>query len=47
MWKEGMGEMREGTVSRRGWVRRGREVGRRRVRGGEKGERKIMEFLRD
>ena len=36
----GMGELREGTVSGRGWVRRRREVGRRRVRGKEKGERK-------
>ena len=40
MWKGGMGELREGTVSGRGWVRRRREVGRRRVRGKEKGERK-------
>ena len=40
MWKEGTGELREETVSGRGWVRRGREVGRRRVRGGDKGERK-------
>ena len=23
MWKGGMGELREGTVSGRGWVRRG------------------------
>ena len=40
MWKGGMEELREGTVSGRVSVRRGREVGRRRVRGGEKGERK-------
>ena len=38
--ERGDGELREGTVSGRGWVRRGREVGKRRVRGVEKGERK-------
>ena len=43
MWKGGMGELREGTASGRGWVRRGREVGRRRVRGEEKGERRGRE----
>ena len=36
-----MGEWGEGTVSGRGKVRRGREVGRGRWRGGE---RKIMDF---
>ena len=46
MWKGGMGELREGTVSGRGSVRRG-EVGREKLRGGEKRERKIMEFLGD
>ena len=43
MWKGGMGELREGTVIGRGEVRR--EVGLGRLRGGEKGESKMMEFL--
>ena len=38
-----MGELRKGTVKGRGLVRR--EVGRGRLRGGEKGKRKIMDFL--
>ena len=38
-----MGELRKGTVKGRGSVRR--EVGRGRLRGGEKVEREIVEFL--
>ena len=45
MWKGGMVELCEGTVSGRGLMRWGSEVGRGRLRGGKKGERKIMEFL--
>ena len=46
MWKGGMGEWLEGTVSGSGRVKGGREVERGRFRGGEWGERK-MEFLGD
>ena len=46
MWKGGMGELRRGTVSGRGWVRRG-AGGEEESEGGEKGERKIMGFLGD
>ena len=36
MWKGRMGERGEGTMSGRGKVKRGREVGRGRLRGGER-----------
>ena len=44
MSKGRMGEWGEGTVSGRGKVRRCREVGRGRLRAGERGERKIRSF---
>ena len=44
MWKGRTEKWGEGTVSGRGKVRRCREVGRGRLRAGERGERKIRSF---
>ena len=46
MWKGGMGELREGIVSGRGWVRRGEGAEEEESERGREGG-KIMEFLGD